>query len=138
VYAAMAGARITHYSRRKTPECERSEISGGGAGRRADDTRATASGTVRLKPDTTCVKFTNLRIDEFEWQLPNKIRQFVNRQFVNSIFARAFGGVPRQHQIVETQVARPDELGVAEQLRVVSVGGLVRYGLGRPEDRGRP
>jgi hypothetical protein len=47
VYAAMADARIGHYSRRKPAEYERSEISGGGAGRRLDGTPATPG--VRLR-----------------------------------------------------------------------------------------
>jgi len=42
VYAALAGVGITYYSRPETSEYERSEISGDGAGRRVDGTRATA------------------------------------------------------------------------------------------------
>jgi hypothetical protein len=42
VYAAMADVGIGLYSRRKAPEYERSEISGGGAGRWMNGTLAPA------------------------------------------------------------------------------------------------
>ena len=45
VYAAMADVGVGLYSRRKATEYERSEISGGGAGRWMNGTLATAEGS---------------------------------------------------------------------------------------------
>src|SRR5437867_759897 len=46
--------------------------------------------------------------------------------------------VSGQHQVIEVQVTRPDELGVPEILRVVGVRPLVRHFFGRPDDGPRP
>src|SRR3989304_2794938 len=49
--------------------------------------------------------------------------------------ARALRRITGQHEVVEVEVTSPDELGVAENLHVAGVGGLVRHLGGQPEDR---
>jgi four helix bundle protein len=55
-----------------------------------------------------------------------------------SILSGSLRRISRQDEVVQSQVARPDEFRIAEQLRVVHVCSLVRDGLGRPENSGRP